>query len=327
MARIVSATLMYYILHYTYHRGPAMAHHSSDGAGLTASEKNSGGVGEPPPASEEGRIDLRVDKGVATVWLNNPKALNAFTSQMVDQFLEALDHVDAQDHVRVVVVTGHGRGFCAGADLSLGTETFAREVDESADDWPPPDRAGTIALRMLRCRKPLIAAINGPAVGFGASLTLPMDIRLASADARVGFVFVRRGITPDGTSTWFLPRIVGISRAAEWMFSGRLYPADELRDAGLVRDVHPTSELLAAAYAIADELVEQSAPVSIALTRQLLWRMYGAANPVDAHHLESKALARIGSSSDAREGVQAFLDRRPASFTMSASRDVPDLFA
>jgi enoyl-CoA hydratase/carnithine racemase len=180
---------------------------------------------------------------------------------------------------------------------------------------------------MLRCRKPLIAAINGPAVGFGASLTLPMDIRLASADARVGFVFVRRGITPDGTSTWFLPRIVGISRAAEWMFSGRLYPADELRDAGLVRDVHPTSELLAAAYAIADELVEQSAPVSIALTRQLLWRMYGAANPVDAHHLESKALARIGSSSDAREGVQAFLDRRPASFTMSASRDVPDLFA
>ncbi|ORW99278.1 hypothetical protein AWC29_28350 [Mycobacterium triplex] len=271
-------------------------------------------------------MDLREDNGVATVWLNNPKALNAFTSEMVDQFLEALDRVDAEDDVRAVVVTGHGRGFCAGADLSLGAETFARAVDESADDWPPPDRAGTIALRMLRCRKPLIAAINGPAVGFGASLTLPMDIRLASADARVGFAFVRRGITPDGTSTWFLPRIVGISRAAEWMFSGRLYSADELRHAGLVRDVHPGPELLTAAYAIADELVGQSAPVSIALTRQLLWRMYGAADPADAHQLESKALARIGSSTDAREGVQAFLDRRPASFTMSASRDVPELF-
>jgi enoyl-CoA hydratase/carnithine racemase len=304
-----------------------MRPHGSDGEGLPASANTGGRVSEPPAASEEGRIDLREDKGVATVWLNNPKALNAFTSQMVDQFLEALDHIDAQDHVRAVVVTGHGRGFCAGADLSLGAQTFAREVDESADDWPPPDRAGIIALRMLRCRKPLIAAINGPAVGFGASLTLPMDIRLASADARVGFAFARRGITPDGTSTWFLPRIVGISRAAEWMFSGRLCAADELRDAGMVRDVHPSAELLTAAYAIADELVEQSAPVSIALTRQLLWRMYGAANPLDAHHLESKALARIGASADAREGVQAFLDRRPASFTMSASRDVPDVFA
>jgi enoyl-CoA hydratase/carnithine racemase len=304
-----------------------MRPHSSDAEGLPASANTGGRVSEPPPASEEGSIDLREDKGVATVWLNNPKALNAFTSQMVDQFLEVLDHIDAQDHVRAVVVTGHGRGFCAGADLSLGAQTFAREVDESADDWPPPDRAGIIALRMLRCRKPLIAAINGPAVGFGASLTLPMDIRLASADARVGFAFARRGITPDGTSTWFLPRIVGISRAAEWMFSGRLCTADELRDAGMVRDVHPSAELLTAAYAIADELVEQSAPVSIALTRQLLWRMYGAANPLDAHRLESKALARIGASADAREGVQAFLDRRPASFTMSASRDVPDVFA
>lgn len=282
-------------------------------------------LGEPP-ASDVGCVDLRVGSHIATIWLNNPKALNAFTDDMVDQFLDVLDTVDSDDAVRAVVVTGHGRGFCAGADLSMGADTFAREMDESADDWPPPDRAGTIALRMLQCRKPLIAAINGPAVGFGASLTLPMDVRLASIQARVGFAFVRRGIVPDGASSWFLPRIVGISKAAEWMLTGRLSSADELLDARFVRSVHSGAQLLPSAYAIAHEFAEHSAPVSVALTRQLLWRMCGAVEPVDAHRIESKALAILGSSADAREGVTAFIERRAASFVMSASRDLPDVF-
>ncbi len=283
-------------------------------------------VSAVPPAAEIGRVDLQVADPIATIWLNNPNALNAFTDDMVDQLLDALDTVDANDAVRAVVVTGHGRGFCAGADMSMGADTFARETDQSADGWPPPDRAGTIALRMMQCRKPLIAAINGPAVGFGASLTLPMDIRLASVQARVGFAFVRRGIAPDGASSWFLPRVVGISKAAEWMLTGRLNSADELLDARFVRSVHSGAQLLPAAYAIAGEFAEHSAPVSVALTRQLLWRMCGAAGPADAHRIESKALALLGSSADAREGVTAFLERRPASFVMSASRDVPDVF-
>ncbi|WP_123023276.1 enoyl-CoA hydratase-related protein [Mycolicibacterium stellerae] len=281
---------------------------------------------DEPPGADVGRIDLRVTNGTATVWLNNPGALNAFTGDMVDQFLDVLDTIDSDDAIRAVVVTGCGRGFCAGADLSMGAETFARDDDESTDGAPPPDRAGTIALRMLRCRKPLIAAINGPAVGFGASLTLPMDIRLASVQGRVGFAFVRRGIAPDGASSWFLPRIVGISRAAEWMYTGRLYSADELLDARFVRSVHSGSDLLACAYALADEFVAHSAPVSVAVTRQLMWRMYGAAEPADAHYIESAALAELGSSVDAREGVQAFLERRTPSFVMSTSRDLPDVF-
>ncbi|MGV0795530.1 enoyl-CoA hydratase-related protein [Mycolicibacterium elephantis] len=285
-----------------------------------------GGPGAEPPAAAVGRIDLQLNKRVATVWLNNPDALNAFTDDMVNQFLDVLDTVDTDDTIRAVIVTGHGRGFCAGADLSMGADTFAREVDESAYGWPPPDRAGTIALRMLQCRKPLIAAINGPAVGFGASLTLPMDVRLASVQARVGFPFVRRGIVPDGASSWFLPRIVGISRAAEWMLTGELYSADEMLDARFVRSVHITTQLLPRAYAIAEAFAEHSAPVSVALTRQLLWRMYGAAEPIDAHHIESRALAVLGSSADAREGVQAFLERRAAAFVMSAARDLPDVF-
>ncbi|MCX2929887.1 enoyl-CoA hydratase-related protein [Mycobacterium sp. CVI_P3] len=279
-----------------------------------------------PPAADVGRVDLVVHDGVATVWLNNPSALNAFTTDMVDQFLGVLDAIDSDDAIRVAVVTGHGRGFCSGADLSMGADSFARDSDESADGWPPPDRAGTISLRMMQCRKPLIAAINGPAVGFGASLTLPMDVRLAGVHARAGFPFVRRGIVPDGASSWFLPRIVGISRAAEWMITGKLYSVDELLDARFVRSVHPVGQLLPAAHALANEFVEQSAPVSVAVTRQLLWQMYGASGPLDAHRIESEALARLGSSPDAREGVQAFLERRPARFSMSATRDFPDVF-
>ncbi|MCV7411383.1 enoyl-CoA hydratase-related protein [Mycobacterium florentinum] len=302
-----------------------MDQRSSDGGAPAQDEHSDKSFGDPPPAADVGRVDLKVHNRIATVWLNNPRALNAFTADMVDQLLDVLDAVDSDDAIRAVVVTGHGRGFCAGADLGTGADTFAREMDESADGWPLPDRAGTIALRMLRFRKPLIAAINGPAVGFGASLTLPMDVRLACVKARVGFAFVRRGISPDGASSWFLPRIVGISRAAEWMFTGRLYSADELLDASFVRGVHPCLELLPSAYAIANEFVEHSAPVSVALTRQLLWRMYGAAEPARAHLLESRALAKLGASVDAREGVQAFLERRPASFVMSPSRDLPDV--
>lgn len=275
----------------------------------------------------QGRIDVEISSGVATVWLDNPSALNAFTASMVDVFLAALEEVDADDAVRAVVITGRGRGFCAGADLSLGAESFARETDENAEGWPPPDRAGVIAMRMMQCRKPLIAAINGPAVGFGASLTLPMDVRVVSEKARIGFAFVRRGIVPDGASSWFLPRIIGISRAAEWMFTGRLYDADEMLAAGFARSVHPAGAVLDAAYAIAQDFLRDSAPVSVALTRQLLWRMLGATGPADAHLLESRALAKRGSSADAREGVDAFLQKRPAVFGMSVARDYPDVFS
>lgn len=274
-----------------------------------------------------GRVVVEIDNGIATVWLDNPSALNAFTASMVDDFLEALETVDADDAARAVVVTGRGRGFCAGADLSLGAESFAREDDESSQGWPPPDQAGVIALRMMQCRKPLIAAVNGPAVGFGASLTLPMDVRMVSEEARIGFAFVRRGIVPDGASSWFLPRIIGISRAAEWMFTGRLYNADEMLAAGFARSVHPADGVLDAAYALAQDFLRDSAPVSVALTRQLLWRMLGATGPADAHLLESRALAKRGSSADAREGVNAFLEKRPAVFEMSVARDYPDVFS
>jgi enoyl-CoA hydratase/carnithine racemase len=284
--------------------------------GLTQAEER---IADRPTGEAAGSIDVDVAEQIATVWLSNPAALNAFTPNMVEDYLAVLDRIDADDEIRVAVVTGRGRGFCAGADLSLGGDTFVREVPSG--EGPPPDRAGVIALRMLQCRKPLIAAINGAAVGFGASLVLPMDIRIASKRARVGFSFVRRGIVPDGASSWFLPRIVGISRAAEWMYTGRLYAAAEVLDGGLVRSVHDEDDLLPAAYEIAREFITESAPVSIAMTRQLLWRMAGATDPRDAHEIESRALAERGSSDDAREGVTAFLEKRPANFTMSVTRD------
>ena len=268
-------------------------------------------------------ITYAVADHVATITLNRPDKLNAFTATMALEMIAALDVVDADDDVRAVVVTGAGRGFCAGADLSGGGGTFGyAEGDEESHR----DGGGLVTLRMFECLKPVIGAINGPSVGIGTTMQLPMDMRLASTEARFGFVFARRGIVPEAASSWFLPRIVGISRALEWCETGRIFGADEALAGGLVRSVHEPGDLLPAAYALAAEIVENTAPVSIALTRQMLWRMAGADHPMEAHRVDSRGIAVRGASPDAIEGVMAFLEKRPASFPMRVSDGMPDFF-
>jgi len=262
--------------------------------------------------------------GVLTVTLNRPERLNAFTTQMMHDLLALFDAVDADDDVRVVVVTGAGRGFCAGADLGGGGGTFDASRAEPQDEHR--DGGGRVALRIFACRKPVIAAINGPAVGVGATMTLPMDIRIASEEARFGFVFCRRGIVPEAASSWFLPRVVGISQAMEWVATGRVFPASEALVGGLVSRVVPPSELLTVAHGIAREIAEHTSAVSVALARQMMWRMLGASHPMEAHRVDSKAIWAMGRSPDAYEGVQSFLEKRPPRFTMKVSRDMPDFF-
>jgi enoyl-CoA hydratase/carnithine racemase len=263
-------------------------------------------------------IEYAVADGVLTITLNRPDRLNAFTGQMRDDLIAAFDASDADDDVRAVVVTGAGRGFCAGADLAGGGTTFdavARgSEDELLADGTPRDGGGQVSLRIFESLKPVIAAINGPAVGVGITMTLPMDVRLVAHGARIGFVFARRGIVPEACSSWFLPRIVGISRAMEWVATGRVFDADEALAGGLVRSVHPQAELLPAAYALAREIAEATAPVSVAHARRLLWTMLGAAHPMQAHEADSRAMAARGRSADAREGVAAFLEKRAAAF-------------
>ncbi len=264
---------------------------------------------------------------VATITLNRPAQLNAFTNRMMHELIDAFDTVDADDDVRAVIVTGSGRGFCAGADLSGGGETFARGgSDVQTDVGVPRDGGGLVSLRIFECLKPVIGAINGAAVGVGATMTLPMDIRLAAEGARFGFVFARRGIVPEACSSWFLPRLVGISQAAEWVYTGRLFGAEEALRHRLVRSVHPGDELLGAARAIAAEITANTAPVSVALSRQMLWRMLGAEHPMDAHRVDSRGIAVRGASSDAREGVTSFLEKRPAVFTDRVSDGLPEIF-
>ena len=264
---------------------------------------------------------------VATITLNRPAQLNAFTNRMMHELIDAFDTVDADDDVRAVIVTGSGRGFCAGADLSGGGETFARGgSDVQTDVGVPHDGGGLVSLRIFECLKPVIGAINGAAVGVGATMTLPMDIRLAAEGARFGFVFARRGIVPEACSSWFLPRLVGISQAAEWVYTGRLFGAEEALRHRLVRSVHPGDELLGAARAIAAEITANTAPVSVALSRQMLWRMLGAEHPMDAHRVDSRGIAVRGASSDAREGVTSFLEKRPAVFTDRVSDGLPEIF-
>jgi enoyl-CoA hydratase/carnithine racemase len=239
------------------------------------------------------------------------------------------DLVDADDAVRAVVVTGRGRAFCAGYDLSGGdgfdvlARARERGTEEVRDGDIPRDSGGLIALRMFRCLKPVIAAINGVGVGFGATFPLPMDVRLASETARFGFVFSRRGMCMDAAASWFLPRIVGMSRALEWSYSGRIFDATEALDAGLVRSVHAPDDLLPAAHDLARELTEHSAPVSLALNRQLIWQMAGAAHPMDAHRMESIYIAQRAPSADAAEGASSFLEKRPPQFPLTVSRDLP----
>ena len=273
------------------------------------------------------QIAYEVNERVATVTLDRPDKLNAFTGQMMREVIDAFDRADADDDVRAVVVTGRGRAFCAGADLSSGGATFDAEA-RGAPTRPEEarDGGGMVSLRIFRSEKPVIAAVNGPAVGVGVTMTLPMDVRLASETARFGFVFARRGIVPEAASSWFLPRVVGISRAAEWVYTGRVFPATEALEAGLVRSVHPPDELLPAAYALAREIAENTSPVSVALSRRMLWRMLGAPHPMEAHRVDSRAILAMGRSPDAKEGVTSFLEKRPAAFPLRVSTDVPDVF-
>jgi len=276
---------------------------------------------------EHTQIIYEVADRVATIALNRPERLNAFTNTMMRELIDAFDRADADDEVRVVIVTGAGRGFCAGADLSGGAETFSRGgSDEHTDVGVPRDGGGLVSLRIFECTKPVIGAINGPAVGVGVTMTLPMDIRLASDAARFGFVFARRGIIPEACSSWFLPRIVGISQAVEWCYSGRVFPAAEALHGRLVRSVHPADELLPAARAIATEIAEHTAPVSVALTRRMLWQMLGADHPMAAHRVDSRGILLRGRSDDVREGVQSFLDKRPPQFPDRVSDGLPDIF-
>src|SRR6478752_5957260 len=258
------------------------------------------------------QITTETSDGVLTITLNRPDRLNAWTAQMGHELRTAFDRADDDDEVRAIVVTGAGRGFCAGADLASGADTFDYRKHESAG--PARDNGGEFTLRVFDSTKPVIAAINGPAVGVGATMTLPMDVRLAAEDARIGFVFARRGIIPEACSSWFLPRVVGISRAMEWVSTGRVFSAQEALDGGLVRSLHPKDELLDAAKALAREIAENAAPVSVALARQLMWRMLGAEHPMLAHRADSRGMVARGQSADAVEGVTAFLEKRAAKF-------------
>ena len=285
------------------------------------------------------QIKYEVEDHILTITLNRPDKMNAFTHVMMDELIAAFDAADADDNVRAIIVTGAGRAFCAGADLSEGGATFDRaarpdrktaplrpngEVEWSDD--AVRDGGGRVTLRIFKSLKPVIGAINGAAVGIGVTMQLAMDIRLASVDARFGFVFARRGIVPEAASSWFLPRIVGISQALEWCYSGRVFPAQEALAGRLVSKVLPADELMTTARAMAREIVENTAPVSIALIRQQMWRMLGADDPMEAHKVDSRGIHSRGQSADVREGVMSFLEKRPAKFTQTVSKDMPSYF-
>ncbi len=268
-----------------------------------------------------------VSDGIATITLHRPDALNAFTNQMVRDLKAAFDEVDGNDDIRALVMTGSGRAFCAGADLSSGGSTFEKGGSDITDKGGVVrDGGGLVSLRIFEMKKPVSAAINGAAVGVGATMTLPMDIRLASTKAKFGFVFAKRGIVPEACSSWFLPRLVGISQAAEWVYTGRLFSAEEALSGGLVRSIHEPEDLLPAAYAIAREIADNTSPVSVALSRQMMWRMLGANHPMEAHRVDSRGIQMRGRSADAKEGVVSFLEKRPAVFTDKVSDGLPAIF-
>ncbi len=276
---------------------------------------------------EYSEILFDVADHVATITLHRPERMNAFTGTMMREIIDVLDHTDADDDVRAVIVTGHGRAFCAGADLGAGGDTFAKGgSDVQTDAGVPRDGGGLAALRIYESKKPVIGAINGAAVGVGVTMTLPMDIRIAADTAKFGFVFARRGIVPEAASSWFLPRLVGISQAAEWCYSGRVFPAEEALAGGLVRSVHPADELLGVANGIAAEIAENAAPVSVALTRQMLWRGLSLDHPMQAHRADSRAILERGRSADSREGVESFLEKRSANYTNSVASEFPDVY-
>jgi enoyl-CoA hydratase/carnithine racemase len=268
-----------------------------------------------------------VEERIATITLNRPDRMNSFTVRMCHEILAALDRADEDDGVRVVVFTGAGKAFCAGADLGSGGGTFdgsqggsRRTVDTHRDE------GGLVSLRIYEMRKPVIGAINGAAVGVGISMTLPMDVRIAAAGAKIGFVFARRGIVPEAASSWFLPRLVGVQKAAEWTYTGRIFSAEDALEGGLVARVVPAGEVVSTARALAREIADNTSAVSVALTRTLLWTMLGAPSPMDAHRIDSKCIFWMGKSPDAYEGVKSFLEKRPPDFTMKPSSDMPPFY-
>ena len=264
---------------------------------------------------------------VLTITLDRPDRLNAFTVPMQRELCAVFDEVDANPEIRAVVVTGRGRGFCAGADLVGGGDSFdvtaGSPATGSGDARRHRDEGGLLTLRIFQCTKPVIAAVNGPAVGVGATMTLPMDMRLASESARFGFVFARRGLVPEACSSWFLPRVVGINTALEWTMTGRVFDAQEALDRGLVRSIHAPDDLLPAAYELAGEIASTTSATSVAMTRQMLWRMLGESHPMAAHRVDSPAIASLGRSADVREGVMSFLEKRPPQFTDQVPDDLP----
>ena len=265
------------------------------------------------------------DGPILTITLNRPDKLNAFTGQMMQEIIEAMDAADADDEVRAIIFTGAGRGFCAGADLSAGKDTFNNDAPGKQSGLQR-DGGGLLTLRLFESKKPLISACNGPAVGVGATMQCAMDIRLASEKARYGFVFSRRAIVPEACSSWFLPRIVGIQTALEWTFSGRVFEASEALDRGFVRSVHAEDELLPAAKALAMEFSEMTSAVSVTLIRHMLWKMLGADHPMEAHKIDSRGVYHLGRSADAFEGVESFLQKRAPSFPGKVSKDLPEFF-
>ncbi|MBZ6378362.1 enoyl-CoA hydratase [Pacificimonas flava] len=288
-------------------------------------------------------IKYEVEDGIATLTLYRPDAMNAFTGKMMFEMIDAFDKADADDDVRAVIVTGDGeRAFCAGADLSQGAKTFDYESREDRPDKQESpvkpdgtvdysheavrDGGGRLTLRIFESKKPVIAAVNGAAVGVGITMQLPMDIRIASDNARFGFVFARRGIVPEAASSWFLPRIVGISKALEWCYSGRVFGAQEALDGGLVSEVLPQDKLMARAKEIAREIADNTAPVSVTLTRHMMWRMLGADHPMEAHKIDSRAIYSRGRTDDAKEGVVSFLEKRKPDYPVKVSDGMPDFF-
>jgi len=269
-------------------------------------------------------LSTALENRTLTVTLNRPDRMNALTTKMLEELLQVFDEIDRNDEIRVAIVTGAGRAFCAGADLGGGSKTFDHSEEEAASEHR--DGGGLATLRIFECKKPVIAAINGAAVGVGVTMTLPMDVRIASDTAKFGFVFARRGIVPEACSSWFLPRLVGISQAMEWVATGRVFSAQEALAGGLVSRVVPPDQLLATARALAAEIVENTSAVSVALARQLMWKMLGADHPMEAHKLDSRAIYAMGQSPDGHEGVTSFLEKRPAKFSMKVSSDMPDFF-
>jgi len=279
-------------------------------------------------------ITLEIDDGIATLTLNRPEKMNAFTGKMMAEMIAAFDITDADDAVRAVIVTGSGeRAFCAGADLSEGAKTFdyearaeSGEIGRTSDEDIQRDGGGRLTLRIYESLKPVIGAINGAAVGIGVTMQLPMDIRIASDNARFGFVFARRGIVPEACSSYFLPRLVGISRALEWCYSGKVFGAEEALDGGLVRAIYPQAELMDKAREMAREIIDNTAPVSVTLTRQMMWRMLGADHPMDAHIVDSAAIFDRGQTDDAREGVMSFLEKRAPQYPEKVSTGLPSFW-